>query len=358
MQIERIPSPGHEQVLSCTDAESGLRAFIAVHDTTLGPALGGCRMWRYDSAEAALADVLRLSAGMTAKSALAGVPFGGGKAVIMGDPRTEKTPDLLRAFGRIVDTLHGAFITGEDVGMAPADMAVVATRTRHVVGLESGPCASGDPSPVTAEGVFHCMEAAARLHLGSRGVAGARVAVQGLGHVGLALVARLSAAGARVIAADTDMAANRCAADRFGAEIVPPDRLLDAEADILAPCALGGVLNREAVPRLRARLVCGSANNQLDGRSCARALHERGILYCPDYVVNAGGLISVAREALGIADEGWIGEKLDRAVETFRTLIDRAHRERTPPLDIADAMVARILRAARMRALRGAAGAS
>ncbi|MEO1679692.1 MAG: Glu/Leu/Phe/Val dehydrogenase dimerization domain-containing protein [Pseudomonadota bacterium] len=350
MKIDRLPCPTHETVLRCQDPASGLDAFIAVHDTTLGPGLGGCRMWHYESSDAALADVLRLSAGMTAKSALAGVPFGGGKAVIVGDPKTEKTPEKLRAFGRFVEHLQGGFITGEDVGMCPADMVIMSEETAFVVGRPDGRYASGDPSPVTAEGVVRCMAVAAHQTFGGDGLQGRRIAVQGLGHVGLPLVERLRAAGAEVIAADIDPAA--CArAAALGDRIVPTAHILDVDADIFAPCALGGVVNDETLLRLTARIVCGSANTQLARTDHATALAARGILYCPDYVVNAGGLISVAGEALRIEDAGWVGEKLDAAVATFGQLLTRARREKRTPLDIADRMVSEILGAARNRRL-------
>lgn len=347
MKIERIYSQTHEKVLSCTDPVSGLRAFIAIHDTTLGPALGGCRMWHYDNAQEAMADALRLSAGMTAKSALAGVPFGGGKAVIMADPRTEKTPEKMRAMGRFIESLKGEYISGEDVGMTPQDLLFAAEETEHVVGLPEGPYASGDPSPVTAEGVFRCMRTAARLRLGSADLAGLTVAVQGLGHVGMVLAEKLSAAGARLIVADPNKAATARAARDLGARVVLPEEIVAVDSDIFAPCALGGVVNAESLGKLTARVVCGSANNQLASPDCAAALHSRNILYCPDYVVNSGGLISVAREALRIKDTGWMDAKLDEAVNTFAKLAKRALKEKRPPLDVADRMVADILAEAR-----------
>jgi leucine dehydrogenase len=298
-------------------------------------------MWRYVSEEAALSDVLRLSAGMTAKAALAGLPLGGGKAVILGDPHAEKTEAKLRAFGRFIDTLGGAYISAEDVGMTPADMEVIAAETRHVAGRTHGPFASGDPSPVTADLVFRCMRAAARERLGAD-LADLHVAVQGLGHVGLPLAAHLARAGARLSVSDVHDAALREGA-ALGAHIVDPGAILSAQADILAPCALGGVLNEETVPRLAAQIVCGSANNQLATPADAARMHARGVLYCPDYVVNSGGLINAAREAIGIADAGWVARQLDEAEATFAAMLHRAAREDAPPLEIADSMVADIL---------------
>lgn len=349
MKIESIATQSHERVLYCSDEETGLRSYIALHDTTLGPGLGGCRMWDYATREEALADVLRLSAGMTAKAALAGMPFGGGKAVILGNAQRDKTPELMRAFGRFVDSLGGAFVTGEDVGMSPEDMQIAALETRYVSGLPTGRFAGGDPSPVTAEGVFRCMKVAAHQCFGTDDLSGRRVAIQGLGHVGMALAERLAAAGARLVVADLDAGATGRAAQVFGAEIVAPDRILQQQADIFAPCALGGALSLQSIPELSARMVCGSANNQLAGSGCSERLFERGILYCPDYVVNSGGLINVAREALRIEDPDWVEQKLAAAVETFRDLITRACLENRPPLDVADAMVAAILRRAAPR---------
>lgn len=349
MKIEQIHTPTHEKVLFCRDDASGLRAFIAIHDTTLGPSLGGCRMWRYDTAQEALADALRLSTGMTAKSALAGVPFGGGKAVILGDPKTGKTPEKMRAFGRFVEHLNGAYITSEDVGMTPRDLAYAAEETEYVVGLQTGRFATGDPSPVTADGVFRCMQVAAKTRLGSADLSGVTVAIQGLGHVGMVLAQMLNAAGARIVAADPNTDATRQAAQELRAEIVAPDDIPTVDAEIFAPCALGGSLNAKSIPTLKAKLVCGSANNQLAKPEDAQVLASRGILYCPDYVVNSGGLISVASEALKIEDLNWIERKLSSAVQTFAQLLVRADREHCLPLDAANGIVADILRTAPKR---------
>ncbi|MAU45060.1 MAG: amino acid dehydrogenase [Yangia sp.] len=342
MHIEKITTGTHEEVLFCTDERSGLRAIIAVHDTTLGPALGGCRYWRYDGVEDALADAMRLSAGMTAKAALAGVPFGGGKAVIMADPQHEKTPAMMRAFGRFIETLNGRYITGEDVGVSPADMAHVAEETAHVAGLTTGRFASGDPSPITAEGVFRCMKLAAAQVFGSDSLRGRIVALQGLGHVGLSLAGKMRADGAQVVAADMNPKAVEAARD-LGVQIVAPDRILTQEADILAPCALGSVIDHDSIAGLKVRMICGAANNQLATPDCAQELHRRGILYCPDYVVNAGGLINIAREALQIGDADWASDKLEAAVANFGELIAWAAKDRRPPLEEADAMVQKIL---------------
>ena len=330
--------PGYERLLRCADPESGLRAIVAVHDTTLGPALGGCRMWRYDSEDAALADALRLARGMTRKAAVAGLALGGGKAVIIGDPRRGKTPALLRAFGRAVERLDGAYITGEDVGTSVEDMAVVRGETRHVVGLAG---ASGDPSPVTAAGVRHGIRAAVERRFGAATLSGATVAVQGLGHVGYNLCRLLREDGARLIVADPVARRAARAADEFGAAVVAPDAILDAEADVFAPCALGGAIDAGAPARLKAGAVAGAANNQLADATAGEALHRRGILYAPDYVINAGGLINVSWEILrpgeaydreaALAEVAAIGPRL-------ASIFERAARLGVAPERIADEM--------------------
>lgn len=284
----------HEEVVFCNDSETGLRAIIAVHDTTLGPALGGCRMWPYANEDDALEDVLRLSQGMTYKSAVAGLDLGGGKTVIIGDSRTDKTPELFAALGRFVDKLGGAYIVAEDVGTSVADMESVRKSTRHVAGIAEG--GVGDPSPATAWGVFHGLRAAVKHALGKDSLQDVRVAVQGLGHVGYSLCRHLHEAGARLIVSDIhDDAIARTKQD-FGAEAVAPDAIYRAEADVFAPCALGAILNDLTIPQLKARVVAGSANNQLAEAYHGSVLRERGILYAPDYVINAGGIVIISHE--------------------------------------------------------------
>ncbi len=290
---------GHEAVTFASDAASGLRAIIAVHDRTAGPACGGVRMWPYANEAAALTDVLRLSRGMTLKTVMAGLPLGGGKAVILGDSRTDKSPALLRAFGRAVEGLGGRYIGAEDVGMSPADMAVIAAETAHVAGRGVAEGGSGDPSPLTALGVFEGIRAALRHATGSNDLSDARVAVQGLGHVGLDLCERLHAAGAALVVADLDQPRLAQAQVRFQAMVVAPHTIHRVGADVFAPCALGGVLNATTIPQLGARIVAGSANNQLATAADGARLAERGILYAPDYVINAGGIINVAAEIGG-----------------------------------------------------------
>lgn len=283
----------HEAVTFARDADSGLLAIIAVHSTVLGPAVGGCRMWPYADEGAALADVLRLSRGMSFKSALAGLPFGGGKSVVIGDPARSKTPAMMRALGRAVDRLGGSYTIAEDVGTSPADMAEIARETAHVRGLDGH---GGDPSPATAWGVLQGMKATVRHALGRDSLSDLTVAVQGLGHVGMELCRLLHEDGARLIVADISTGAVAAAGRDFGARACPPDRIHAAEADIFAPCALGAVLNDRSIPEIKARIIAGAANNQLAEARHGPALAQRGIVYAPDYVINAGGIIHIHHE--------------------------------------------------------------
>ncbi len=338
---------GHEAVHFFTDAASGLRAVIAIHSTILGPAAGGCRMWPFADDRMALTDVLRLSRGMSLKNAMADLPLGGGKAVIIGDPRRHKTPDLLMAFGRAVDSLGGRYVTAEDVGMSVADMQVIRLTTRHVCGLPAAPGArlGGDPSPHTARGVFNGIRAAVRAKLGRDDLEGLRIAVQGLGHVGHALARLLHQAGARLVVADIDGAAVARAAEELGAETASPDEILFADVDVLAPCALGGVLNRDTIPRLRTPIVAGAANNQLLTDMDGTRLAERGILYAPDYVINAGGIIHVAAEYLDSLDADMAARKIEGIFDTLAEIFDRAARTGRPTNRIADEMALSRLKA-------------
>ncbi|NIZ03382.1 Glu/Leu/Phe/Val dehydrogenase [Thalassospira lucentensis] len=286
---------GHEQVVFASDDATGLKTIIAVHNTNLGPSLGGCRMWPYATEQEAIHDVLRLSRGMTYKSALANLPLGGGKSVIIGDPRTQKTPELFRAMGRAVEQLGGRYIVAEDVGTSTDDMAQIASQTKHVGGINDGkdPERTGDPSPFTAYGVFIGLKEAARFENGHNDLAGLRVAVQGLGHVGYHLCKMLHNAGAKLIVADLNPASVSNAVTEFGATAVSVDEILSVDADILAPCALGGVINDRSIETMRATIIAGAANNQLEDARHGDMLREAGILYAPDYVINAGGVVEV-----------------------------------------------------------------
>lgn len=338
--LNQIASTSHEAVYQVSDAETGLTGFIALHSTRLGPAAGGLRMREYDSAQAALEDVLNLSRGMTYKNAAAGLPLGGGKAVIIGNPKTDKTPELLRAMGRAVEALEGRYWTAEDMGMSPQDMAELACETRFVAGLDTGDHASGDPSPVTAAGVFNAMKVGAAHRFGSDDLTGKRVAVQGLGHVGWHLCRMLHDAGAKLIVADMDAARTAGTVKEFGAKAADPMAIHRAEADIFAPCAIGGILNTQTIPELRAGLVCGAANNQLAAQPDADTLVAQDILYLPDYVANGGGIINVAAEILKISDRGpWVADKLETLRQTMERILSKARAERTSPAHVADRTV-------------------
>lgn len=340
MIVTQLSYPSHETVLRVADPDAGLLGFIAVHSTALGPAAGGLRMRPYASETAALEDALRLSEGMSFKNAAAGLPLGGGKAVIMGDP-AEKTPEQLRAFGTAIESLAGQYWTAEDMGMSPADMAILHEVTAYVAGRDTGSFASGDPSPITARGIFQSIRTTARHRFGSADLAGRRVAVQGLGHVGWALGHLLRAAGATLVVADPFAERTAQAARCLGAVVVAPDAILAARADILAPCAIGGVLNADSIPTLRVAAVCGGANNQLARPEDGDALAARGILYAPDYVANAGGIINVATEILQINDRaGFVEQRLSALDETLDAILSTAAQTGRSPARVADEIIA------------------
>ncbi len=329
----------HEQVVFCRDSASGLRTIIAIHDTRLGPALGGCRMWSYGSDDEALTDVLRLSRGMSYKSALAGLDLGGGKSVIIGNPRRDKSEALWRAFGRFLDSLGGRYIAAEDSGTSVADLQQVALETRHIAGIADKPAGdgvrSGDPSPATALGVFLGLKAAVEHHLGCTDLAGLRVAVQGLGSVGYRLAAQLAKAGAALWVTDIDPERVRRAVEELGATAVAAEAIYDLDVDVFAPCALGAVINDTTLAQLRARVIAGAANNQLAEPRHGQALLERGILYAPDYVINAGGVIDIALERQGF-DRDRLLRHLDGIRDTLLEIFQRAERERLPTSVVAD----------------------
>jgi leucine dehydrogenase len=343
MQIfDEIALKAHEQVVFCHDEASGLRAIIAIHDTTLGPALGGTRMYPYASDEEALIDVLRLSRGMTYKSAAAGLNLGGGKAVILADPKRAKSEQLFRAYGRFVQGLAGRYITAEDVGTTVRDMEWVRHETDFVTGISRALGGSGDPSPMTALGVYVGMKAALRFQRGSDSLDGLRVSVQGVGAVGRHLVDLLIDEGARVLICDID--ADNLALVRAShpeVTVVPPDRLYEADVDVYAPCALGATLNPNTIPRLRCSVVAGSANNQLadDARDGA-ALAARQIVYVPDYVINAGGLINVANELEGY-NRDRARQRVEGIHEIIRDILQIARTEEKLPHEAADALALR-----------------
>jgi leucine dehydrogenase len=290
---------GHEQVIFCQNRDVGLKAIIAVHDTTLGPALGGTRMWPYETEEDALLDALRLSRGMTYKAAAAGLNMGGGKAVIIADPNRDKSEALFRAFGRFVESLHGRFITGEDVGIDVNDVEFMYMETRYVVGLSKSHGGGGDPAPVTAFGCLQGLRACISEALDTDSLSGLTVALQGLGHVGFKLAKLLVENEVRVVATDVDESKAVRAKDELGIEIVEPEEIYDVNGEIFAPCALGAVVNDETLPRFKFKIIAGCANNQLKKRAHGEDLNRMGILYAPDFVINAGGMINVFVEAEG-----------------------------------------------------------
>lgn len=288
-----------EQVVFCQDKTSGLKAIIAIHDTTLGPALGGTRMWTYKTEEEALEDALRLAKGMTYKNAAAGLNLGGGKAVIMGNPKTDKSEELFRAFGRYIQSLNGRYITAEDVGTTEQDMDYIHLETEYVTGISAIDGASGNPSPITAYGIYQGMKAAAKEAFGTDDLQGRTVAVQGVGNVAYILCEYLHKEGAKLIVTDINEQAVAQAVQNFKAIAVQPDEIYSQEADIFAPCALGAVINDETISQFKCKVIAGSANNQLQDDSHGDKIHAMGIVYAPDYVINSGGVINVADELLG-----------------------------------------------------------
>jgi leucine dehydrogenase len=327
----------HEGVHWFADAKTGLRAIIAVHSTHLGPAAGGCRFWNYASDRAALTDALRLSRGMSYKNAMAGLPLGGGKAVIFKN--TAKTEALLEAFGSKIDSLGGRYVTAEDVGMSDQDMTVIARKTRHVSGLPvTGSAAGGNPGPSTAEGVFLGIRAAVRHKLGRSDLSGIHVAIQGLGSVGYALAERLAAAGARLTVADVDAVRTDRATTELGAKVVDISTILTTAADVLSPCALGAILDETSIATLQVAVVAGAANNQLATPADGARLRARDILYAPDYVINAGGIINVAAEYLGQGDAASVSAAIARIEGRLADIFDQADAEMTTTDAVADAM--------------------
>ena len=338
----------HEAVHAFTDRDAGLKGFIAIHSTALGPAFGGCRMWPYAAEADAVRDVLRLSQGMSYKNAMADLPYGGGKAVIMADPRSEKTPELFRAFGRAVERLGGAYLTAEDVGISVDDMRIVATETAHVGGIpQADGYRGGDPSPLTAVGVFEGLKAAVEVAFGSPDLSGRTVAVQGVGHVGYNLCKLLHEARAKLAVADIRKDNVARAEAEFGATIVPTDDILSFDADILAPCALGGIINKASIPNLAAKVIAGAANNQLATPADGDRLQGRGILYAPDYVINAGGIISVTAERDDTATADSVHAAILKIGERTRAILDESTRSGRPPHEVTDEMAREKLRAAR-----------
>ncbi|GLC88780.1 branched-chain amino acid dehydrogenase [Lysinibacillus piscis] len=289
----------YEQLVFCQDEASGLKAIIAIHDTTLGPALGGARMWTYATEENAIEDALRLARGMTYKNAVAGLNLGGGKTVIIGDPFKDKNEEMFRALGRFIHGLNGRYITAEDVGTTVTDMDLIHEETDYVTGISPAFGSSGNPSPVTAYGVYRGMKASAKEAFGTDSLEGLKVAVQGLGNVAYKLCEYLHNEGAKLIVTDINQAAIERVVNDFGATAVAPDEIYGQDVDIFAPCALGAIINDDTIPQLKAKVIAGCANNQLKDSRHGDLIHEMGIVYAPDYVINAGGVINVADELYG-----------------------------------------------------------
>jgi leucine dehydrogenase len=331
----------HEQVVFVSDDKSGLKAIIAVHNSNLGPALGGCRMWPYASEDEAIRDVLRLSRGMTYKSAMANLKLGGGKSVIIGNPRTQKTPELLAAFARALEQLNGRYIAAEDSGTSVADMKYMTQFTRHVAGIHDKPSdegmRSGDPSPATAYGTFIGIKAAVKERLGRDALDGLRVAVQGVGNVGFDLARQLKEAGAQLWVTDIHREPLVQAGKELGATVVAPEEIFGLDVDVFAPCALGAILNDSTIPQLKAKIVAGASNNQLAEPRHGVELMKRGILYAPDYVINAGGIIDVYHERIGF-DRSALLKHIEGIHDNLMEVFERARKEERPTGEVADAI--------------------
>jgi len=333
--VERMSQYNHEQLLFCNDNATGLKAIIAVHNTTLGPALGGTRMWQYNNELEALNDVLRLSRGMTYKNSISGLNLGGGKAVIIGDARKNKSEALFRRFGKFVESLAGKYITAEDVGISPQDMVWVNMETNNVVGL---PGKSGDPSPVTAYGVYMGMKAAAKVQFGTDSLAGKKVAVQGVGHVGEYLVESLAKEGAEVYITDIHEETLKRVSAKYGAKVVGLDDIYDVDSDIYAPCALGATVNDDTLKRLKCSIIAGAANNQLANESVhGEAVKSQGVIYVPDYMLNAGGVINCYAEVKGLSPE-WAMNKASDIYDTTLNILNRSNAEDLATFKIANQM--------------------
>lgn len=338
-----------EEVVFVSDSTSGLKAVIAIHDTTLGPALGGTRMWMYEDEEAAAVDAMRLARGMTYKAAVAGLNLGGGKAVIIGNPRTDKSEALFRAFGRYVQGLGGRYITAEDVGTCPDDMRYISMETEYVTGVTTTKRQGGDPSPATAFGVYQGMKAAANEVFGTEDLADKVIAVQGLGHVGSYLVDLLAKDGAKLLVSDINEESIKNITSKYVVDVIPPQEILQVKCDILAPCALGAVINDATVYNLNCKVIAGAANNVLLESKHGDILHEQGILYAPDYVINAGGLINVADELDGY-DKDRAYRKIAQIYNNIAEVIAISKRDNIPTYKAADILAEeRIERIARIK---------
>jgi leucine dehydrogenase len=334
----------HEDVHFFTDKKSGLKAIIAIHSTHLGPAGGGARFWHYAQGDDALTDALRLSRGMSYKNAMAGLPLGGGKSVILADEDRTKTPEMLHAFGRAVEALGGRYVTAEDVGMNVADMIEIARSTKYVAGLpNSGGDVGGDPGPHTSLGVFLGIKAAVKWALGKSNLGGLHIALQGAGSVATGVALHACAEGAKLSIADVDQAKAQKLANRSGGTVVSPEAILELEADVLSPCALGAVLTETSIPKLRVPVIAGGANNQLATPADGERLHARDILYAPDYVINAGGIINVCTEYLGDGDASLVRRRIEGIPARLEQIWSEGAETGRDPAAVADAMAQRLI---------------
>lgn len=349
MESRELPVEGWRKVVHFKDDDAGLNAIIAVHDATLGPGCGGCRIYPYDSFDAGLEDVKNLSRGMTFKNALGGIPFGGGKAVIFADPKKDKTPEMLRAFANAVQSMDGLYYTAEDSGVTEEDLALIRSVTPFAAGMVKDGI-GGNPSPFTARGVWRGMQAAARHKMGAKSLDGARVSILGVGAVGMELARLVREEGGELVVADVNEAAVREACERFDAEAVSPEDAVAADVDIFAPCALGGSINADTIDRLRAGVIAGAANNQLKTPDMDAALHARDILYAPDYVINAAGVISVGLEILGDWTSDEMTRRIDKIGDTLTEIFNRAAADARPTGAVADAMAQEIIERGRKAA--------
>ena len=346
--FEHVEFDNHESLHYFHDQKTGLNAIVAVHSTVLGPAAGGTRRWAYENDADALTDVLRLSRGMSYKNAVAGLKFGGGKAVILASDDAPKSPELFRAFGRCVNSVGGEYVTAEDVGCSVDDMRYVREQTEYVSGLpQSGHDAGGDPSPWTALGCFQGIQAAAEARLDVDSLKGLRVAVQGVGHVGLHLCRFLHEAGAELFISDVNGDNLKMATDEMPATVVAPGELLFADVDVLAPCALGNILTSATIPKVKAKIIAGAANNQLSTSDDGVRLAERDILYAPDYVINAGGIINVAAEYYGNSSEDDVRADVGRIKDRLQDIFKQAKETGRPTHELADELARKLIAAAR-----------
>jgi leucine dehydrogenase len=346
MRMDKVFVPGFESVCRVEDSKSGLKAFIAIHSTALGPAVGGLRAWKYADEDAALKDVLKLAEGMTYKAALAGLPWGGGKAVLFG----EKSTAALERFGDVLEILKGKYITAKDVGIGAQDLASIKRKTSHILGVEGTPGSSGDPSPATAYGVYHGIRASVQRALEAKSLSGVKIAVQGLGGVAFSLLGHLISDGAVISACDVSAQAVERVRAKFGdmVDIVSPTRILDVSCDVFAPSALGGVISNEVAENLRAKVVAGAANNQLAGVNSGLILAKRRILYAPDYVINAGGLINIYHETLATGYSRELANgRIRSIVPTLESIYDKSFDQALPTAAVADEIARSILAKAR-----------